>query len=61
LAAIPAAISTARVATSTGGTTSPTSPHASASAALTLRAVKNSSRVRGAPIASMNFRSPLCE
>ncbi len=26
-----------------------------------MRAVKNSSRVRGTPIASTNFRSPVCE
>ena len=48
-------------ATSSAGTTSPTRPQLSASCAPTLRAVKNSSRVRGAPIASRNFRSPVCE
>ena len=43
------------------GSTSPTSPQSSASAAPIARAVKNSSRVRGAPTASRNFRSPVWE
>ena len=61
LAAMRAAYSTPRASTSSASTTSFTSPHWSAVRALMLRAVKNSSRVRGAPIASTNRRRPVCE
>jgi hypothetical protein len=61
LAAISAAKATARSASFSGGASSVTIPHSNAAAALTLRPVKNSSRVRATPTASMNLRMPVCE